>query len=186
MSLSFTEKTTEELEARHRKEQKELAAKLMALKKSVSKGDKRKKKEVAAEIAVLESQLNERQEAESKQLKESNPASTEDASDNIASAATHAEVAEDIQAIGDSSSDTPAPIGGLYGAGVSNRHKTGGKKSKAKARQQRRAEEMKRMQEEAEKEAEGMVDIGQVETEAIEKLVSTDGLYVQQIRADGH
>ncbi|KAI8319509.1 OTU domain-containing protein 6B-like protein [Martensiomyces pterosporus] len=144
MSLCLPEVTVEELEARHRKEQKELAVKVMALKKSVPKGDKRKKKEATAEIAVLESELTEKQEAEMKQLKESDP--------------------------------PPTPAEGAQDDA----------KNKAKARQQRRAEEMKRMQEEAEKEAEDMVDVGQVETAAIDKIAAADGLHVQHIRADGH
>lgn len=48
----------EELLVRQKKERKELQAKVQALKKSASKGDKKKKKEVLEEIARLESDLD--------------------------------------------------------------------------------------------------------------------------------
>ncbi|KAJ2549218.1 OTU domain-containing protein 6B, partial [Coemansia sp. RSA 1878] len=61
---SHLEATLEEVEARHRKEKKELIAKTTALKRTIPKGDKNKKKEVTAEIANLEKQHEERQRAE--------------------------------------------------------------------------------------------------------------------------
>lgn len=48
----------EQLLVRQKKERKELQAKIQALKKSASKGDKKKKKEVLEEIARLESDLD--------------------------------------------------------------------------------------------------------------------------------
>lgn len=53
-NLSFDE----DLTARHKKERKELQAKIQALKKTAGKGDKKKKKEVLEEIARLESDLD--------------------------------------------------------------------------------------------------------------------------------
>lgn len=50
----------EDLVARHKKERKELQAKIQALKKTAGKGDKKKKKEVLEEIARLESDLDKR------------------------------------------------------------------------------------------------------------------------------
>lgn len=47
----------DDLSSRHKKERKELLAKVQALKKSASKGDKKKKKEVLEEIARLECDL---------------------------------------------------------------------------------------------------------------------------------
>lgn len=54
----------EAVEARHRAERKELQDKVMQLKNSVSKGDKKKKKEINAEITKLEGDMNERHSAE--------------------------------------------------------------------------------------------------------------------------
>lgn len=48
----------DDLTARHKKERKELQAKIQALKKTAGKGDKKKKKEVAEEIVRLESDLD--------------------------------------------------------------------------------------------------------------------------------
>lgn len=51
------------IEAKHRKERKELQAQIQALKKSI-KGDKNKKKDLTAEIVRLESELENRQKEE--------------------------------------------------------------------------------------------------------------------------
>lgn len=53
-----------DIDQRHKAEQKELNAKVQALKHSVPKGDKKKKKQVTAEIALLTAQLEERQAQE--------------------------------------------------------------------------------------------------------------------------
>lgn len=47
------------------------AAKMQALKKSASKGDRKKKKEVTEEMARLEAEVNQRHENEILELKES-------------------------------------------------------------------------------------------------------------------
>lgn len=54
---------TNNIEVRHRKEKKELQARIQALKKTI-KGDKSKKKEVSAEIIKLEDELETRQSQE--------------------------------------------------------------------------------------------------------------------------
>lgn len=54
------EETSDEILARHRKEKKELQGKIQALKKTATKGDKKKKKEVADEISKLENELEKR------------------------------------------------------------------------------------------------------------------------------
>lgn len=50
----------EVIEARHKKERKELQSKIQALKKMAGKGDKKKKKEVLEEIARLEANLDQK------------------------------------------------------------------------------------------------------------------------------
>ncbi|KAJ2356583.1 OTU protein [Coemansia erecta] len=177
MSLHM-ETTLEELEARHRREKKELSAKITTLKRTIPKGDKRKKKEVGAEIADLEKQHEERQKAELSQFNEGGQAL-------VAEACESEPAAEQVADEDGSDEPSVAPTKGMYGsAGQAGR--PGGKKSKAKQRQQRKAEELRRMQEEAECEAEDMVDVAAVETEAIEKLVAGHSLAIQQIRPDGH
>ena len=62
---SGTESDVEDtLESRHKKEQKELSAKIQALKKTVTKGDLKKKKLVTAEIDKLQLDLDTRQAKE--------------------------------------------------------------------------------------------------------------------------
>ncbi|KAJ2754224.1 OTU protein [Coemansia pectinata] len=168
-SPSTPEITLEELELRHRKESKELLAKVTALKKTVSKGDKRKKKEVAADIATLESELSERHAAELSQLTGSGSGLTV-----VAAATSDPEPSSSI-----------AP-NGLYGNSDNLDRRPGGKVNKAKQRLQRRAEELQRIQAEAEKEAEGMVDVAAIESSTIDRLVANDGLQVRSINADGH
>ena len=55
------------MEARHRREWKELRAKIQQLKKSATKGDKKRKKEVGVEVERLERELEERHEREKKE-----------------------------------------------------------------------------------------------------------------------
>lgn len=63
-------RTSEELLQKHRKERKELQGKIQFLKKSVTKGDKKKKKEVTEEIIRLELQLEKLQNEELLQMKQ--------------------------------------------------------------------------------------------------------------------
>ena len=58
----------EALAKRHRKEKKDLQAKIQHIKKSASKGDKKKKKEVSDEITRLENEMKSRHEEEIKAL----------------------------------------------------------------------------------------------------------------------
>merc|ERR1711997_284989 len=68
-SMSDEESSPEEvLLKQQRKEKKDLQAKIQGLKKSASKGDKKKKKETTEEIARLELELNEKHDKELKEL----------------------------------------------------------------------------------------------------------------------
>lgn len=58
--------------------------------------------------------------------------------------------------------------------------------NRAKAKIEKRNAEMERMRQEALKEAENQEDLGVVETEAIQKLISPMNLRIKQISADGH
>lgn len=62
--------TLEQLNESHRKQRKDLQAKVQGLKKSVTKGDKKRKKEIDAEIERLEKELDEKCQLELKQFKE--------------------------------------------------------------------------------------------------------------------
>jgi hypothetical protein len=78
-SASDNEGAVLDFGARQRKEVKELTSKIMALKKSVTKGDAKKKKAVMAEVEKLESDLaakhkKEREEEEAKIKEQAPPA----------------------------------------------------------------------------------------------------------------
>ena len=60
----------EQLLKRHRKEKKDLQAKIQNLKKTLSKGDKKKKKEAQEEINQLENDLSKRHAKELESLEE--------------------------------------------------------------------------------------------------------------------
>lgn len=76
----------DELKARHKKEQKDLQAKVTGLKKTATKGDKKKKKEVLAEVAQLESSLKMQQDQQEKDWIQANgdPNASSQADQNVA------------------------------------------------------------------------------------------------------
>ncbi|KAJ2552220.1 OTU protein [Coemansia sp. RSA 1933] len=167
--MSETNETPEDLATRHRKEKKELIANITALKKAVPKGDKRRNKEARVKIEELETKLKERHAAELKAMDEAHPEAPEHGREaNDVEQNTQPDAADDGQ---------DKPVAAVL---------PGKKKNKAKMRLQRRAEEMKRMQEEAEQEAEGMVDATAIEAEAMNSLAASAGLSVKEIRPDGH
>jgi len=59
--------TLDEMLTRHRKEIRQLNAETTALKKTATKGEKKKKKEVLTQIAIMESEMNNRHEEELRQ-----------------------------------------------------------------------------------------------------------------------
>ncbi|PIA17514.1 cysteine proteinase [Coemansia reversa NRRL 1564] len=180
--MATPQETFEDLEARHRKEKKDLIATITSLKKSIPKGDKRKKKEVAAEIAELERTHSERHRAELSVIGGCSKAFTSSTPDTADNQDHDQSGMPDAKSEGGSAT---ASVLGLY-TNPSQPVKPVAKKNKARQRLQRRAEQLKRQQEEAEAEAEGMVDTAAVETEAISKLAASDGLSIQEIRPDGH
>lgn len=56
--------SAEEMKERHKKELKELQAKIQSMKHAVPKGDKKKKKQVTSEIAILEAELQKKHDEE--------------------------------------------------------------------------------------------------------------------------
>jgi len=159
-SPSSSIETLEDLHARHRKEQRELTATITALKKTATKGDKKKKKEVTMEVAVLEDELKQRHAKEE------------------AECAKHwSEAASSIQ---DSLDDVEV---------LTNRvdQLSAGKKPNRQAlRRERKAAELAEMRKQAELEASGMVDMRQVEIDALVAKVTPLGLRIKNVAADGH
>ncbi|KAF9899997.1 OTU domain-containing protein 6B [Linnemannia zychae] len=177
--------TLDELRARHKKEQRDLTAKVTALKKTATKGDKKKKKEVLAEVALLEHGLSQQQEKEEKSWLAEHGST----GGNNSGAAQEEDEEEDDFDPNDIPIDhltmdpTPAskqPTQQLSGG-------SGGKKpSRQKARKNRKAQALKDLQDEAEKEAAGQVNMNEVERKAIEELATVMNVTVKDVTADGH
>nr|ACO15089.1 OTU domain-containing protein 6B [Caligus clemensi] len=79
------ENPLEVIKSRHRKEKKELQGQIQGLKKSSTKGDKKKRKEVLEEIASLEKNLELRHEKELKDVPQTSTKKAEDKSEEIGS-----------------------------------------------------------------------------------------------------
>ncbi|KYN40438.1 OTU domain-containing protein 6B [Trachymyrmex septentrionalis] len=153
--------TEEELTQKHKKERKELQAQIQILKKSICKGDKKKKKEITEEIGRLEERLEKRQTEELNTWrlahvtlndKETEPeeASKEISKDNCSEQLTH-------------------------------------RVSKAQKRREKKAiAEKERNQRIIEQEALNVFGKRNVEIETIKKILSERELMIYEIPSDGH
>lgn len=157
-------KGTEEevLLSRHRKELKELRARIQGLKKSVPKGDKRRKKEVAAEVAQLEQELQERQERELTTLT--------------------------MQLTLTAVSKTPAEVQDVLPQQLEGEGLEGGKKSRAQRRKEKKAQrEREREQRIADGEVEAASNNPRLrERERLITILQPLGLAIRDIPPDGH
>ncbi|KAG9066810.1 OTU domain-containing protein 6B [Linnemannia hyalina] len=183
--------TLEELRARHKKEQRDLTAKVTALKKTATKGDKKKKKEVLAEVAQLEYSLNQQQDTEEKTWLAEHGNSSGPATGGSVDQGAEEDEDEDDFDPNDIPIDhltlnpTPAPKPKQQQQQQSS--SGGGKKpNRQKARKDRKAQALKELQDEAEKEAAGQVNMNEVERKSIEELANVMNVTVKDVTADGH
>ncbi|KAF9102221.1 hypothetical protein BGX27_011124 [Mortierella sp. AM989] len=184
--------TYEELKARHKKELRDLNARVTALKKTATKGDKKKKKEVTAEAAQLEHSLSQQQEKEEKEWISLHGTNS---SVNNGSGSTDTQVEEEDEQ--DEFDVNDIPIDHLTIEPVTTKKQpqqqqqqqqsSGGKKpNRQKARKDRKAQALKELQDEAEEEVAGQVNMNEVERKAIEELAQVMGVAVKDITPDGH
>ncbi|KHN74620.1 OTU domain-containing protein 6B [Toxocara canis] len=148
----------EKLQAKHRKEKKDLQSTLTSLRHSVAKSDKKRKREIAAEIEKLESELKQRQQKELAELDLNLPKQTEPALvADQADVSTNEKQRHDIPRV-----------------------------SKAQKRRERKADENKRRLE-AEKEDMQNAEFapGRLERAAIEAVLAERGLLLHEIAPDG-
>ncbi|KAK9760625.1 OTU protein [Basidiobolus ranarum] len=164
----------EEIQARHKKEIKELQNKLIALKKTATKGDKKKKKEVLVEMAQMEQEVHQRHEEELKEFmtrghdsQETQPEETSEGEKLIQKNLEELEIVEEI-------------------ADDSHMTETKGKKNRSKARKDRKAAKILQMQQEAEEEAATMDNFQERENTAFNELLKVVGLNMKEVNADGH
>eukprot|EP00112_Aurelia_sp_Birch-Aquarium-sp1_P007613 Seg1830.7 transcript_id=Seg1830.7/GoldUCD/mRNA.D3Y31 product="Deubiquitinase OTUD6B" protein_id=Seg1830.7/GoldUCD/D3Y31 len=149
----------DELLAKHKVESKELQAKIQGMKHAVPKGDKKKKKQVAMEIAILEGQLEEKHQAEIKDL--NTKESAEPMSNDLCEA--------------------------LDDANLSQNQEPTKKLSKAQKRRERKeAEEKERQQRIAEAEISNVNSARNVEAIKLQSVVSEKGFQLKEIAADGN
>jgi len=145
----------------HRLEKQELQDKIQALKKTASKGDKKKKKEINAEIVKLEGDLNEKHSAELMDLM-LNSVTLEDNEDEFQT--------EDNQD-DEENNDTKEKVSRV---------------SKAQKRRDKKAEKQKqRLQEIEAEEQENLNGARHREQERIKELLESRGLELCEIPSDG-
>ncbi|KAI5705546.1 hypothetical protein M8J75_016248 [Diaphorina citri] len=161
MSDSDTPETPQEiLLQRHRKEKKELQAKVQILKKS--KGDKKKKKEVTEQIAQLESELNDRHTKELAELNATQPDKKEEAVETKPE-----EGGDDIQNVTDT----------LHGTKL-------GKAQRRREKKENEAREREARIKEQEKE--NVHGVRNKEIDAIKKILKQNKLMIHEIPSDGN
>lgn len=148
----------------HRKEKKDLQGKIQLLKKTSSKGDKKKKKEVLEEIASLEAEMNLRHKNELAQFEESSPEICPEVETAPVTMGTFIEEENDIEEIN-----------------------TGGERvSKAqKRRDKKAAKEKERINEIEKQEEENQHGARNLEAAKIKELLESRDLLLQEIPSNG-
>ena len=171
----------EELQRKHRQEQKDLQGRITQKKKQVTK---KTRKGVNDECAELERQLREKQASEIKALGDGNGTDAE--SDPESESADESKVELREGAAIQNPQDLTAPINALF---ISSAPATSGnikKPNRQKARLARRAAEQEAAVEAAKKEAENLPDLRERERQRMREAYEPKGLKEQEIRSDGH
>lgn len=183
--------TVEQMQARHRKEAKDLQGRVTSKKKNATK---KTRKGVNDECAEMERQMKERQAEELEALAGGGGQNDDNKDGDEGQDTTQSELAAKMRAMGvnelaakppqqpskppdESSSGNGAAAGG-GGAGK--------KRNRQKERLARRAAEQEAAAEAAEQEAAGMTDHRGVERERMGAEFSRHGLEEHEIRPDGH
>jgi OTU domain-containing protein 6 len=163
-----SESPLDTLVSRHRKESKELQARITAIKKQAG-GDKKKKKETADQIASLEDELKKRHAKEKADLEAEMASKAPEPSsvDNLASLSL--EDKEDDEHDDQQNSTDPKK-----------------KRNRQKERKERKAAELEAARLEAAEEAKNLPNWKKLEDDALRKMVEKDGLLLKEIAADGH
>ncbi|KAI3658846.1 hypothetical protein MP638_006561 [Amoeboaphelidium occidentale] len=138
--------------------QKEIRAKIQQLKKSVPKGDKKKKKEVAEEVAKLEEALAQLQmEKHEPRTEKATPDDTDEPQNDAPQSTAEISVEERAK-----------------------------KPNRQQQRKLKKKAAMEKEIEEARNEALNAVDYGKLEKEQFDAIFSTEGLALKEIPADGN
>uniref|UniRef100_A0A1B6CUT1 ubiquitinyl hydrolase 1 n=1 Tax=Clastoptera arizonana TaxID=38151 RepID=A0A1B6CUT1_9HEMI len=156
------QESSEEIIQRHKKEKKDLQGKIQALKKSATKGDKKKKKEVSEEIAHLENELEKKHEDELLSLQSSK---------------TNANVAQVTDELNNVNIDTDDEVPGL------TQHRI----TKAQRRRDKKASQLKQRELGiAEQQIENLHGVRNIEIQELKKILKARNLMVHEIPSDGN
>ncbi|KAK8201667.1 hypothetical protein IWZ01DRAFT_443138 [Phyllosticta capitalensis] len=175
----------EELQSRHRKEQRDLQSRITQKKKGATK---KTRKGVNDECARLEAELKERQEREIAELEgtATDSPTTEEPFEPDASVEQNDGLAAATQNLSLSSNSETPPASD--GTATPDTQDQGPKRkgNRQKARLARRAAEQEAIAAEAAAEAQSMPDLRKKERESLLQQFASRGLKEQIIRADGH
>ncbi|KAK2575844.1 hypothetical protein KPH14_007218 [Odynerus spinipes] len=155
--------TEDELLQKHKRERKELQVQIQILKKSICKGDKKKKKEIAEEIAHKEENLEKKQDEEIARWKISRVTLNDTEVENV----------EETQEKSDTESKESEKVPQRISKAQRRRHK---KENAEKERNQRIIEQ----------EAFDVFGKRNVETQSIKKILHERGIMLYEIPSDGH
>ncbi|RWS04152.1 OTU domain-containing protein 6B-like protein [Dinothrombium tinctorium] len=168
----------DELISKQRKEAKELQAIIQSLKRSVPKGDKKRKKEVTLEIAKLEYELNAKHERELNEFK----------TNSIVTCDEVKKCEQSDECVNENSIDTRLTQVSIDDGAQNDDHSVNDKVKISKARRKRekkQQQERERRERIAKEEAESGDSIRTLEEQKLNSLLSDRGLTVYEIPSDG-
>ncbi|RZF33920.1 hypothetical protein LSTR_LSTR012262 [Laodelphax striatellus] len=156
----------EDMSQKHKREKKELQAKIQSLKKSAPKGDKKKKREITEEISRLELEMEKRHDEETAQLCGFN-ANITNVTDEMNNLSVDGEIAD----------DDLDEVPGL------RQHRL----TKAQRRRDKKATILKERELRiSEQEVQNIHGARNVETETIKKILKQRDLMIYEIPSDGN
>lgn len=176
LMVKWTKCTMEDLQRKHRQEQKDLQSRITQKKKSATK---KTRKGINDECAELERQLKEAHDAEVAAFNSHDPPEGDDSEDAPSNGGGEPATVQNAKDISESMNAMSVSL-----TPVTNGHAK--KPNRQKARLARRAAEQENAAEEAEKEAADIPDLREKERKAMQEAYISRGLKEQEIRSDGH
>ncbi|ODV81607.1 cysteine proteinase [Suhomyces tanzawaensis NRRL Y-17324] len=175
--MDLAEESVEAVQARHKKEAKDLMATITGMKKQATK---KTRKGVLVKCQELQDELERRHKQELDELNGDSGEQEVTPEELLARLAISADTPS-VQAPNSTpeltSTEPPAPA---TPAG------SGKKRNRAKERLEKRKAEIERIKQEATEEAANTTDYRQIEIESMDQLLQLNGLKVHEIKPDGH
>ncbi|KAK4191243.1 hypothetical protein QBC35DRAFT_25410 [Podospora australis] len=179
-ATAITEETLDQIQARHRKEQRDLQSRITQKKKNATK---KTRKGVNDECAQLEKELKERQEAE---IRKASGEAVEEAPQEDFEPEPEPEPGNDLADSLQSTTLAPPQQPQAQQPQESGSGGGGKKRNRQKERLARRAAEQEAAAVAAESEASNMVDHRSIEKKAMSKTFEKNSLVEKEIAPDGH